>query len=126
MKGWIALLVIGLGGSASAQQSITGNLLYEWGTAQEAMDAKKSDTHPYDAGMFAGFIAGVTSSHKAMKSLYPDDYPFALCIPDSATPKEMGAVVMKYLRAHQSERFTSAADLVWGATHEAWPCPGDK
>jgi len=123
MKWWIALLVIGSAGRAAAQQPIDGNQLYEWGVAQEALDAKKNDASPYKAGMFAGFVAGVTNSHRGLKSLYPNDYPFALCIPEAATGNQIGAVVMKYLRAHPEQRQTAAADLVWGALHEAWPCP---
>src|SRR5262249_43636035 len=97
MRWLIAALVIGLVGSARATD---GNQLYAWVPDYEAMSHQEEHADRMNAGLFAGFVVGVT---EALEYREGGTYR-TICFSKNVTNQEDADVVVKYLRDHPEER----------------------
>lgn len=67
-----------------------------------------------------GYVTGVTEAvTRVLQSS-------GVCAPQGLTPANLKDAVAKYMQAHPQELEKPAANMVWSALVEAWPCPGMK
>jgi hypothetical protein len=105
-----AVLCFGQVGAEESQQFFSdGHDLWEsCGALYEA------ESIGYDRGSCFGYVEGATDS------LTVDGI---ICIPDGTKFGQVLDVVVEYLRDHLDEHDEPAADLVFFALDERWPCP---
>ena len=113
---WILALFF-LSGVGQAQQSVsytTGNDLQE----ECRVETISSSAKAYKAGICRGFIEG----YMQLAMMVPSR-PKLVCLPEHVTHGEVQKVVVKYLDQHPEKLHLPAAQLVYDATNEAFPCP---
>jgi hypothetical protein len=99
-----------------AQAQANGNAL------REDCEAAARKEMGIAAGMCVGFING----YQQLAVMMPPSAKIKLaCWPDGATPTQIAKIVVKYLDQHPEKLHLPAAQLVYDATQEAFPCSAD-
>jgi Rap1a immunity proteins len=99
----LALATIAL--IAPARASITGNQLYNF---------CRDNNADFDDGTCFGFVSGLFEVA---------DELHLVCVPMTATPRQIRDVVLRFLERHPDNRHESARGLVLAAIQTAYPCP---
>jgi hypothetical protein len=73
-----------------------------------------------EAGQCIGFLNGF---QQMAAMLEPVAGVKLACLPDGSTPTQLAKVVVRYLDQHPEKLHLPAAQLVYDATAEAFPCP---
>lgn len=105
----VAFSTVGLSLNCHA---FTGNDLHNWGEGSNggggAVDWK--------SGSYLGYISAISDSFNEI----------AFCLPKGSTYQQIGAVVMKSLKANPETWEKSAALLVMDSLQKAYPCAKKK
>ena len=113
MKFFIGLVfLVGIGSVQSAHAYSNGNDLREWCNA--ALD-KQSQT-----GARSGLCVGFLDAYRQLATMLPETK--LLCLPAGVGQEGFIRVVVKYLDQHPEKLQLPAAQLVYDAAGEAFPC----
>ncbi|MEK6804184.1 MAG: Rap1a/Tai family immunity protein [Nitrospirota bacterium] len=105
----IAALISGAFSDASAAFYDGNNLIP---MMQEGEKANRSEKADYlSASRFMGYVTGVA-----------DSLGGSICIPESVTISQLGAIVTKYLNEHPDEWHLAGSHLVTKALRVTFPC----
>lgn len=109
-----------LAGLAVAQQ--TGHTT----TGTDFRDQCEAAIH-HETDIKAGLCIGFLNAYQQLAEMLPPSASVKLeCWPNGATPVQIAKIVTKYLDAHPEKLHLPAAQLIYDATYEAFPCPAEK
>jgi hypothetical protein len=98
-----------------AKAYMNGNDLHNYCSA--ALDKQSQ------AGSRAGLCLGFLDAYRQLAVMLPVSANFKLCLPEGVGQEQLIKVLVKYLDRHPEELHLPAAQLVYDATTEAFPCP---
>lgn len=110
---WLCLLIGGLGISPTTGQAnptLTGTNLLEVCVSRLSI----AETHCF------AFISGVTAGHALSVGAGRMFY----CLPEQTDITQVKRVTVKYLKKNANSLDKDAAELIFRALADAWPCPG--
>lgn len=97
--------------SSLSCQAFTGNDLQQWG-----QNINGNAAADWQSGSFLGYVAGVSDAFNDI----------AFCLPKGATYQQIGAIVMKSLKANPETWDKGGSFLVVNALKKTYPCPKQK
>jgi len=123
----IFICVLLVAGSVLAQDD-GNNLLSKCrkGITRDSNNASMTNDERWDAMYCMGYIGGVVDADKIWqsppsKTLKKSDVP-DYCFPKDTQMGQIHRVVVKYLEDNPQTLYSSAADLIRLALHDAFPC----
>jgi len=79
------------------------------------------------AGARAGLCVGFLDAYRQLAVMLPASANLKLlCLPDGIGQEQLIRVLIKYLDQHPEKLHLPAAQLVYDATNDAFPCPTEK
>jgi hypothetical protein len=80
-----------------------------------------------ETGIKAGLCIGFINGYQQLAVMLPASANIKLaCWPDGATPIQIAKIVVRYLDQHPEKLHLPAAQLIYDATSDVFPCSTEK
>ncbi len=112
----LALLCVLVISAKSASAYSTGKDLQEWCTA--ALDKQ------LQSGARAGLCVGFLDAFRQLSQMLPSPPNSRLeCLPEGVGQEQFIRLILRYIERHPEKLHLPAAQIVYDAANEAFPCP---
>jgi hypothetical protein len=121
----IKYIIAGLLFSTPVFSQMTGNDLFSF--ASEPLTGYHSNSPGVGAGVFMGYVAGVSNTARFMSEYQGQKgHSPSYCVPYEVTQGQLSDIVFNYLQEHVEIRQIDATILVVIAIGLKFPCPDSK